>query len=49
MCNERRKQQMERWRELGGIVGLKEWQVRGGHSGLQAEVTVGEVNDAVDA
>ena len=41
MCNERTKQQMEKWRELGGTVGLKEWDVRGGGSdGSKVEETV---------
>jgi len=35
MCNERRTQQMEKWRELGGTVGLKEWDVRGGRSVIE--------------
>jgi hypothetical protein len=30
MCERRKKEQMERWRALGGTVGLKEWEVKGG-------------------
>jgi len=49
MCEERRKQQMEKWRELGGTVGLKEWDVRGGQGVLEngkAEATVDEAKEA---
>lgn len=42
---------MEKWRELGGTVGLKEWNVRGGQ-GVQgvledgkAEVTLDEAKE----
>ena len=48
MCDERRKQQMERWRELGGTVGLKEWDVKSEHSTLEngkAEVAVDEAKE----
>jgi hypothetical protein len=44
MCDKRRKQELERWRELGGTVGLKEWDVKGGQSTMEngkTEVTVG--------
>ena len=30
MCSDRRKQQMEKWRQLGGTVGLKEWDIKQG-------------------
>jgi hypothetical protein len=52
MCDERRKQQMERWRELGGTVGLKEWDVKSEHSTLEngkAEVAVDGVKETVSA
>ena len=48
MCEERRKQQMEKWRELGGTVGLKEWDVKGGQPVLEngkAEVVVDEAKE----
>jgi len=32
MCEERRKGWMETWRELGGTVGLKEWDYKGGEA-----------------
>jgi hypothetical protein len=35
MCDGIKKQQMEKWRELGGTVGLKEWDMKGGRSELQ--------------
>jgi len=34
MCDKRKKQQMDKWRELGGTIGLKEWDVRCGDSAL---------------
>jgi hypothetical protein len=30
LCEERRKAQMERFRELGAVVGLSEWDIKGG-------------------
>jgi hypothetical protein len=48
MCNQRVKEQMERWRELGGTVGLKEWDVKGGQSVVEngnAEQTVEETKE----
>lgn len=32
MCDLRRQAQMDKWRELGGTVGLKEWDIKGGIS-----------------
>lgn len=32
MCDSRRQAQMDKWRELGGTVGLKEWDIKGGTS-----------------
>lgn len=34
MCDKRREEQMEKWKQLGGIVGLKEWDVKGGSAAL---------------
>ena len=39
---------MEKWRELGGTVGLKEWDVKGGQPVLEngkAEVAVDEAKE----
>ena len=50
MCNERRQQQMERWRKLGGTVGLKEWDMKGGQNGLEndkVEMMVDEGKEVV--
>lgn len=30
MCDERRAVQFDRWRKLGGTIGLKEWDIKGG-------------------
>lgn len=30
LCDSRRQAQMDKWRELGGTVGLKEWDIKGG-------------------
>jgi hypothetical protein len=30
MCEKRRKAWMEKWREMGGKIGLKEWEFKGG-------------------
>jgi hypothetical protein len=29
MCEERRKSQLERWRNLGAKVGISEWEIKG--------------------
>jgi hypothetical protein len=49
MCNERRKQQMEGWRQLGGDVGLKEWDVRIALSTSENEITAVEEKHTVSA
>lgn len=33
MCDTRRQAWMEKWKALGGTVGLKEWDYKGGESG----------------
>lgn len=48
MCDGIRKQQMEKWRELGGTVGLKEWDVRCGQSASEngkADVAADEAKE----
>lgn len=30
VCNKRREEQMDRWRTLGGKVGISEWDIKGG-------------------
>ena len=37
MCDSRRQAQMNKWRELGGTVGLKEWDIKGGTSTTPTE------------
>lgn len=52
MCVERKKEQMERWRALGGTVGLREWDLKGGGGADKAdgeakvEEAVGKVGEA---
>lgn len=48
MCNKRSEQQIERWRELGGTIGLKEWDVKNGLSVVENgddEQKVGEAKE----
>ncbi|KAI0077866.1 CRAL/TRIO domain-containing protein [Panus rudis PR-1116 ss-1] len=37
MCEERKKTYLERWRKLGGKIGIKEWDVRGGDDSAASE------------
>lgn len=37
LVNERKKRQLERWKALGGRVGLKEWDVRSGEDSKRTE------------
>lgn len=30
MCDARRAEQLVRWKELGGTIGLKEWDIKAG-------------------
>lgn len=34
MCTKRKDEQMEVWKQLGGTVGLKEWDVKGGSAAV---------------
>lgn len=36
LTSEIRQDQMERWRTLGGAIGIKEWDYKGGFSGATA-------------
>jgi hypothetical protein len=40
MCEERSRAWMERWRALGGTVGLREWDYKGGKSQISEKVEV---------
>lgn len=45
MCESRRKEQMERWRTLGGKVGIKEWDVKVGDGVPMSEETASIVHN----
>jgi CRAL/TRIO domain. len=40
MCEERRRAWVERWRALGGTIGLKEWDYKGGEGEICEKVEV---------
>jgi hypothetical protein len=44
ICKARREEQMARWKELGGRVGLDEWSIKGGPTIHQPEVVTGGVD-----
>lgn len=48
MCNKRKKEYMERWRQLGAKVGISEWDYKNGPALLEMsqEVTVEKIADS---
>jgi len=38
LCETERKARMDRWRDLGGVVGLSEWDIKGGPFSMESSV-----------
>ncbi|EIN09807.1 CRAL/TRIO domain-containing protein [Punctularia strigosozonata HHB-11173 SS5] len=49
MCEERRARWRERWRKLGGGVGVKEWEYKGGDAEANAAASASTVKDKTPA
>ena len=47
MSDERRAHIKTRWRELGGKVGISEWDMKTGWTQLSSETTISEKVDSV--